>query len=108
MSYLVATPLANSQEPGPNRTQEMRTGSAGATPSQARDIISDNLEQVAAAANQILEVLNREPGLMVELKRLLAQDAGMPGQILQESDLSDTAVAGRFPRRGVRCEARRG
>src|SRR6516162_5930974 len=39
------------------------------------DIISDNLDRVAASADQILEVLNKEAGLMVELKRLLAQDA---------------------------------
>ena len=33
---------------------------------------------------------------MVELKRLLAQDAGMSGQILEESDLTDQAVADRL------------
>jgi protein involved in polysaccharide export with SLBB domain len=56
------------------------------------DIISDNLDRVAASADQIIEVLNREAGLMVELKRLLAQDAGASGQILEESDLDDTAI----------------
>src|ERR1039458_10315666 len=39
------------------------------------DIISDNLEKAAASADQILEVVNKEAGLMVEFKRLLAQDA---------------------------------
>jgi hypothetical protein len=38
---------------------------------------------VAAPADQILEVVNKEAGLMVELKRLLAQDAGVGGQILK-------------------------
>ncbi|PYU37758.1 MAG: hypothetical protein DMG54_32530, partial [Acidobacteria bacterium] len=33
---------------------------------------------------------------MVELKRLLAQDAGVSGQILEESDLTDVAVAERL------------
>src|SRR6516164_11176158 len=56
------------------------------------DIISDNLDRVAASADQILEVVNKEAGLMVELKRLLAQDAGASGQILEESDLTDSAV----------------
>jgi polysaccharide biosynthesis/export protein len=60
------------------------------------DIISDNLDRVAASADQILEVVNKEPGLMVELKRLLAQDAGVSGQILEESDLTDVAVAERL------------
>jgi len=57
------------------------------------DIVADNLDRVAASAEEILEVVNREPGLMVELKRLLAQDAGANGQLLEESDLSEAAPA---------------
>jgi protein involved in polysaccharide export with SLBB domain len=75
-------------------------GSAAETtahmPSRAGDIISDNLDRVAASSDQILEVVNKEAGLMVELKRLLAQDAGVSGQILEESDLTDVAVAERL------------
>src|SRR4029077_3952532 len=59
-------------------------------------IISDNLGRVGASADQIFEVLNKEAGLMVELKRLLAQDAGTSGQILEESDLTDVAVVERL------------
>src|SRR3989441_13076021 len=58
----------------------------------AADIVSDNLERVAGTAEQILEVLNKDSGLMVEFKRLLAEDAGNGGQILEESDLSDGAI----------------
>ncbi len=65
-------------------------------PARPPDIISDNLDRVAASADQILEVVNKEAGLMVELKRLLAQDAGVSGQILEESDLTDVAVAERL------------
>src|SRR5260370_5397210 len=65
-------------------------------PSRSPDIISDNLDHVAASPGQILEVLNRETGLMVELKRLLAQDAGASGQLLEESDLTDAAMAERL------------
>jgi len=65
-------------------------------PLRSPDIISDNLDRVAASADQILEVVNKEAGLMVELKRLLAQDAGVSGQILEEADLTDTAVAERL------------
>lgn len=84
------------------RQSQTSTGqSSGAeTPShmssRSRDIISDNLDRVAASADQILEVVNKEAGLMVELKRLLAQDAGVSGQILEESDLTDVAVAERL------------
>ncbi len=59
-------------------------------------IISDNLEKAAASADQILGVVNKDAGLMVEFKRLLAQDAGANGQILEESDLTDGAVADRL------------
>jgi len=60
------------------------------------DLAADNLERVAATAEQIAEVLNRDPGLMVELKRALAEDAGASGQLLEESDLSDAAIAERL------------
>jgi len=63
---------------------------------RAPDIISENLDRVAASADQILGVLNGESGLMVEFKRLMAQDAGASGQILEESDLSDAAIAARL------------
>jgi len=59
-------------------------------------IVADNLDRVAATAEQILEVLNRDAGLMVELKRAMAQDAGESGQILEESDLSESAVTERL------------
>ena len=61
----------------------------------AADIVSDNLDRVAATADQILEVLNKDSGLMVEFKRLLAEDAGASGQVLEESDLSDGAITER-------------
>ena len=70
----------------------------GAPARPASDIVSDNLDRVAAEANQILEVLNKDSGLLVEFKRLLAEDAGASGQILEESDLSDGAISDRVRR----------
>jgi polysaccharide biosynthesis/export protein len=97
LTVTLAAPAAQSQ-------QQSRQGAAqqsgSETPARVSvrppDIISDNLDRVAASADQILEVLNKEPGLMVELKRLLAQDAGASGQILEESDLTDVSVAERL------------
>jgi len=60
------------------------------------DIVTENLRRVAATAEQILDILNRNPGLMVELKRWIAQDAGESGQVLEESDLNDNALAQRI------------
>ena len=77
-------------------TQGSGTETPARVPLHSPDIISDNLDRVAASADQILEVVNKEAGLMVELKRLLAQDAGVSGQILEEADLTDTAVAERL------------
>ena len=57
------------------------------------DIVSDNVAHVAATPEQILGVLNRDPGLMVEMKRLYAEQAGLRGQILEETDLSDSSLA---------------
>src|SRR5215472_14677084 len=60
------------------------------------DIVTENLKRVAATAEQILDILNRNTGLMVELKRWIAQDAGESGQVLEESDLNDNALAQRL------------
>src|SRR6202521_1546553 len=76
--------------------QASGTETPARVPLHSPDIISDNLDRVAASADQILEVANKEAGLMVELKRLLAQDAGVSGQILEEADLTDVAVAERL------------
>src|SRR5437879_8750714 len=90
---LFCAPACAQQRAVPQRSG---SDSPARVPAHAPDIISDNLDRVAASADQILEVVNKEAGLMVELKRLLAQDAGVSGQILEESDLTDTAVAERL------------
>jgi polysaccharide export outer membrane protein len=97
LALSLAAPAGQSQQQSGRGTAQ-RPGSE--TPARVSvrppDIISDNLDRVAASADQILEVLNKETGLMVELKRLLAQDAGESGQILEDSDLTDAAVAERL------------
>jgi protein involved in polysaccharide export with SLBB domain len=86
----------------PQQSQEMQQApqqeniSGAVSGRRAADIVSDNLDRVAATADQILEVLNKDSGLMVEFKRQLAEDAGNSGQILEESDLSDGAISGRL------------
>lgn len=84
------------QQSQPAAAQRSGSETSQGVPARLPDIISDNLDRVAASADQILEVVNKEAGLMVELKRLLAQDAGVSGQILEESDLTDVAVAERL------------
>src|SRR5258708_19446361 len=71
------------------QTQGSAAQSAGTeTPARAPlhspDIISDNLDKAAASASQILEVVNKEPGLMVHLNPLLPPNPEPTGQSLKE------------------------
>ena len=56
------------------------------------DLTKDNYGRVAASASDIKATLIGNPGLMVELKLLIAKEASDNGQVVQESDLSDQAV----------------
>jgi len=81
--------------------EQARSGAAvqGAAERPAReggDLAADNLDRVAAAAGQILEILNRDGGLMVEFKRMIAQDASTNGQLLEESDLTESTLTERL------------
>ncbi len=95
---VLALERAAPNEPG--RSQESSKQSSQRTVDRSvqhsADMVADNLERVAATAAQILQLLNKDAGLMVEFKRLLAQAAGADGQLLDESDLSDAAVGERL------------
>ncbi|GAC1701346.1 MAG: hypothetical protein NVS9B4_04470 [Candidatus Acidiferrum sp.] len=62
----------------------------------AADIVSENLDRVSASAEQIIETLSKDAGLMVEFKRLVAQDAGASGQIMEEEDITDASINARL------------
>lgn len=55
-----------------------------------------NLARVAASAAQLREVLVKDPGLMVELKRWIATEASDNGQIVSDENLTDDAVFDRL------------
>lgn len=92
------------QEPAagstPGRGQEgdkqalQKPASRGAQPSV--EVATDNLDRVAATAKQILEILSRDAGLMVEFKHMIAVDASASGQLLEESDMDESALAERL------------
>ncbi len=63
---------------------------------RASDWATDYLELVSASPDQIRDVLIRDPGLMVEVKRLLAKQAIDKGQIVGEQDLTDGAILDRL------------
>lgn len=55
-----------------------------------------NLSLVAAPSADIKAVLIKNPGLMVQLKRWVAEDATNHGQLISESDLTDDAIFDRL------------
>ncbi len=63
---------------------------------QASELEKGNLSRVAASPAQIKEVLIKDPGLLVELKRWIAKDASDNGQIVSDEDLTDDAVFDRL------------
>ena len=63
---------------------------------QTTDWATDNLDLVAATAKDIREVLAKNPGLMVEIKRLMAKQAIEKGQIIAEQDLEDDVILDRL------------
>ena len=81
------------------QTANVQTGGAsGAQPEQVRtsELARQNLSVVAASAAQIKPILVGDPGLMVELKRWVAKDATDHGQIISESDLTESAIFDRL------------
>src|ERR1700690_3051579 len=56
------------------------------------DLAKDNLDRVAASSIQIREVLVKDAGLLVELKRWIAKEATDNGQVVADSNLSDQSI----------------
>jgi polysaccharide biosynthesis/export protein len=55
-----------------------------------------NMTHVAASVGQLVAILHKDPGLMVELKRWVAKDATDHGQLISDSDLTDEAIFDRL------------
>src|SRR5215471_7927554 len=81
-----------------NRQQwDPSTGSPIRRPS-ASELESENLRRVAAPAAQLRTIMVKDPGLMVELKRLVAQEATNNGQVVEDADLTDQGIFDRLDR----------
>ncbi len=65
-------------------------------PTSPSDLGQENMSLVAASAAEIKAVLEKDAGLMVELKRWVAKDATDHGQIVSEADLSNNAIYDRL------------
>jgi protein involved in polysaccharide export with SLBB domain len=60
------------------------------------ELEKQNAERVAASADQIRVVLVQDPGLLVELKQLVAKEATANGQLVDDRDLTDQAIFDRL------------
>ena len=67
-----------------------------ANPVPQSELARQNMERVAASVGQLVTILHRDPGLMVELKRWIAKDATDHGQLISDSDLTDEAIFDRL------------
>jgi polysaccharide biosynthesis/export protein len=60
------------------------------------DLARQNLSHVAASSGQLIAILHRDAGLMVELKQWIAKDATDHGQLISDDDLTDEAIFNRL------------
>src|SRR6266478_2769626 len=60
------------------------------------ELARQNMTHVAASTGQLIAILHRDPGLMVELKRWIAKDATDHGQLIADPDLTDEAIFARL------------
>ncbi|HWO32837.1 MAG TPA: hypothetical protein VNO32_28905, partial [Candidatus Acidoferrum sp.] len=86
---------ALAQQPDQKRVPDRAPISQRQQPGQS-ELENENLDYVGAAPAQIKEVLIKDPGLLVELKRWVAREASSNGQIVSEDDLTDIAVFDRL------------
>ncbi len=65
-------------------------------PANESDLAKENQSYVAASFADVENILRENPGLMIQLKRWVAQEATQQGRIVGEADLSDRAIEDRL------------
>jgi polysaccharide biosynthesis/export protein len=65
-------------------------------PVSQSELARQNMAHVAGSTGQLVLILHRDAGLMVELKRWIAKDATDHGQIIADADLADESVFDRL------------
>src|SRR5277367_557265 len=81
-----------------NQSPRSRQDSFPARDTALSDLAKENLDLVAASSIQIREILVKDEGLLVELKRWIAKEASDNGQVVRESNLSEEAIFERLDR----------
>src|SRR5262249_4365190 len=65
---------------------------------EVSDLSKENADRVAASAAQVREVLVKDPGILVEIKRWVAKEATDNGQVVDDASLTDDAIFDRLER----------
>lgn len=81
-----------------DRATTVRDDSRQSRVPELSDLARQNLNRVAASAADIQQVLVKDPGLFVELKRIIAKETTDNGQLVQDSDLTEQAIFDRLAR----------
>src|SRR3984885_1768190 len=81
-----------------NESPRARRDSYSASDAALSDLAKENLDLVAASSIQIREILLKDAGLLVELKRWIAKEASDNGQVVRESNLTEEAIFERLDR----------
>src|SRR6202165_703472 len=97
-SFFVLTFCATSQAQENDRQKAPRDPASSFRSPELSDLAKENLDRVAASADQLKEVLVKDAGILVELKRWVAKEATDNGQIVEDSTLSDQAIFDRLER----------
>jgi hypothetical protein len=88
----VQPPQQNTREDSSSSTSDLRPAP------RVSDLAAENYGHLAAAAADIRDVLLRDSGLMVELKRIAIKEATDNAQIVEDSSLTDDAIFSRLER----------
>src|SRR5260370_8850417 len=80
------------------REKAAREPSSSFRSPELSDLASENLDRVAASADQLKEVFEKDAGILVELKRWVAKEATDNGQIVEDFSLTDQTIFDRLER----------
>jgi protein involved in polysaccharide export with SLBB domain len=96
---LCACGAARGQMPTMDReSRENNTNTTSRKSGRPSDLAAENNLHLAAAASDLKEILIKDTGLLVELKRLAIKEATDNGQIVEDSTLTDDAIFSRLER----------
>jgi protein involved in polysaccharide export with SLBB domain len=96
LPLIVATFIVSAKAQETNRQPQPGSKVSRTLNEEVSELEKENLSRVAASPAQIKEVLIKDPGLLVELKRWIAKEASDNGQIVSDEDLTDNAVFDRL------------